>query len=437
MRVRSGRFHRHTSLIAVLAAGCLLAACGDGGSGQGPGEQNAGEDASITFVGADPPEAFAPLIKAFEAENPNIDVTYNNIPFDQFNNVIQQRVGGGDPSIDVLYVDPPAIPSYVERGWLEDLSEYGDSAAQNSIEAAIESSTYEDKMYALPMWTSEQFMYYNKDLLAAAGVEPPSTDPAERWTWEQTLDAARKAQDAGVSWGLLFDQTDRYYQLQALPESAGGGSGATGEDLLVPDVTNEGWMRAMQWYSDLFAEGYAPRGVETAQMVELFGAGDAAFFVGGPWSLTPIMEAGVDYGIAPHPYFDGGEPATPTDSWSLGVSTASDDKDAAKQFVEFASQTREGNEAAIDVIFIPPTNNEAFEVYTEKLNALDPPATEGAGELMLHELDNSAVHRPPTVGYTQMEDVMGRAFADIRNGEDVAKTLENAERQLESAWSRL
>src|SRR5690625_4575609 len=65
----------------------------------------------ITFIGADPAEAFAPLIAAFEDENPDITVNYQNVPFDQYNNVVQQRVGSKDASIDVLLVDAGAVAS--------------------------------------------------------------------------------------------------------------------------------------------------------------------------------------------------------------------------------------------------------------------------------------------------------------------------------------
>ncbi len=429
---------RAVKVLALSAAAAIvLASCSDDGSDAAPASSD--DPVTITFVGADPATAFQPVIDAFEAENENITVEYQNVPFDQFNNVVQQRVGAQDPSIDVMYVDPSAIAGHVQRGWLEDLSEFQAEAEENSLEAAVGASSYEDKLYALPMWTSSQYLYYNTALLEAAGVEPPSGDPAERWTWEQVLDAAGKAQAAGAEWGLLFDQTDRYYQLQALPESAGGGSGAAGDDLLTPDVTNEGWVKAMTWYGDLFEQGYAPRGVTTDQMNVLFSSGEAAFFVGGPWSVAGFAEAETpfDFGIAPHPYFEGGTPAMPTDSWSLGVSTASDAKEAAKEFVRFASLDPEGNAATIEEILIPPTNQGAFEAYIERLDATKPPATTGMGALTLAELENATIHRPSTVGYTQLEEIMGRAFADIRNGEDVESTLEGAQQELESAWARL
>ncbi|MDC4232244.1 extracellular solute-binding protein [Actinomyces sp. B33] len=434
----------NTKRWAMAALGGLgamsLVACSTGGSASN--SESGGSDGattSITFVGADPESAFAPLIEAFEAKHPDIDVAYENIPFDQYNNVIQQRVGAGDASIDVLLVDAGAAGSMASKGWLTDLSELAPEVEKTSVGDGVAANSWDDKMWALPMWTSAQYLYYNKALLQAAGVEAPPMQSDQRWTWEQTVEAAKKAQAAGAEWGLLFDQTDRYYQLQPLAESAGGGSGATGDDLLTADITNEGWIKAMTWYGSLFEEGVAPRGIATDQMAVLFASGKSAFFVGGAWSTTPISQADpmIDWGVAPNPMFEGGTPAMSTGSWAIGVSSSTDSSEAAVEFAKFASLDLEGNSAATAAILIPPTNEAAFDTYVTRLDESVTPNSEGMGALMLSELESAAVNRPNTIGFTQMQDVLGRAFADIRNGEPVDTTLSEAQAELQGLWDRL
>jgi hypothetical protein len=65
---------------------------------------------------------------------------------------------------------------------------------------------------------------------------------SERITWEQVVDCAQKINDEGSgTWGMIFDQISRYYQLQALPESLGGGSGVCEGGLSVKGcLTNDG-----------------------------------------------------------------------------------------------------------------------------------------------------------------------------------------------------
>lgn len=429
--------HKHSKVISAGFVGLSvigLAACS---GSSGPEQPASDEPVTITMIGADPIENFEPVIAAFQEKNPNITVEYQNVPFDQYNNVIQQRVGGKDPEVDVYLADAGAIGSLADRGYLLDLSEYADRVADSSLAAAGEANVYQGKTWALPMWTSLQLLYYNKDLLDAAGIDYPGATSDDRLTWEQVTADATAAQEAGATWGLLFDQTDRYYQLQALPESAGGGSGATGDELLTADVTNDGWQKSMSWYGSLFADGLSPRGVDTGQMGQLFNDGDAAYFVSGPWSIGGIRETDINYGIAPHPYFEGGTPAMPTGSWNIAISPASDAVEASKKFIEFVSLDAEGNDLSASKVIIPPTNVESFDGYIERADVLDEPTTDGLGALTLSELETSAVNRPNSPGFTQLQDVLGRAFADIRNGADVATTLEQAQEELQGLWDRL
>lgn len=427
--------HRFTALGLAAVCAVSLAACSSGGAKVAATKSGA---TSITMIGADPATAFAPLIKAFQEKYPDIKVDYQNVPFDQYNNVIQQRVGGKDESVDIYLADAGAIGSLAKKGFLTDLSEYEDQVRASSLPTTVEGNFYDGKMWALPMWTSLQYLYYNADLLDAAGIARPSMDSADRLTWEQVRDEAKAAQGAGAEWGLLFDQTDRYYQLQALTESAGGGSGATGDALMTADVTNDGWTRAMTWYGSLFADGLAPRGIATDQMNVLFAAGKSAFFVGGPWSLSGMLEADpkINFGIAPNPMFEGGTPAMPTGSWNIAISPATDDLEASKKFIEFASLDSEGNALSAQEVIIPPTNTQSFETYIAKMDSQSPPNTDGMGALTLSELKDAAVNRPNSPGFTQMQDVLGRAFSDIRNGQDVETTLKAAQDELQGLWDR-
>ncbi|MDR1214075.1 MAG: extracellular solute-binding protein [Propionibacteriaceae bacterium] len=427
---------RHRIGAGLALAGALtLTGCA---ASDGDPTPPTGGKVEITFVGTDPAEDLAPLLEAFMAEREDIAVNYENIPFDQYDNVIQQRVGGGDAGIDVLLVDAGAAAAYASRGLIVDLTDDLAEAQASSIPAAVEQSWWQDKLWALPFWTSATYLFTNKDLVEAAGLEPP-TAAGERWTWEEVVDAAGRAQAAGAEYGLLFEQVDLYYQMQPLVESAGGGSGAKGADLLTADLANPGWIEALEWYGQLFADGVSPRGVDANQTANLFAAGQAAFFIGGPWAIYTLTEPErpIDYTVAANPYFKGGSPAMATGSWSIAVSSSSDAAEAAHAFVRFASLTTPGNAASVARIIIPPTNQAAFDDFIARIDQADAPHTAGMGELTLSELRQAAVNRPNTVGFTQLTDVVGRASSDIRNGSAVEPTLRRAQAELQSLWDRL
>ena len=293
-------------------------------------------------------------------------------------------------------------------------------------------------MYALSIWNSSQMLFFNKDLLSAAAIDAPSSDPSERWTWEQLEEAGRAAQAAGSEYGFLLEQVEAYYQLQPLVESLGGGSGITGNEMLTADVTNDGWTTAMEWYADSFQSGVSPRGVGGFQTSPMFVDQKLPFFVGGPWDVGNFAtNAKFNWGIAPQPYFEGGDAVTPTGSWSWGINAASKNKAAAKEFLEFAALDAAGSLATTAATTIIPANSDAAAEYLPGLEELGGENSAGVADLITYEIDNTAVARPVSVGYVQFESLINKAFADIRNGSDVSDRLAQAQEQIEDAWSQL
>jgi multiple sugar transport system substrate-binding protein len=391
----------------------------------------------INFLTAEEPETFAAVIEAFEAEHPEFTVEHTSVPFENMNQQIEARIGGQDPGIDVYLVDTPRVPAYVSRGYLLELEDMRPQVEAVTNETSRNVLSQDGKLYALPLWTSTQLMFYNKDLLDAAGIPHPSSEEAERLTVEEVTELARKAKAGGAEWGFVPEQIDRYYQLQAFFESAGAGPGLTGEGNLTPDLTSDKWIQTAEWYRSLFEEGISPRGIAVDQMSSVFTSGDAAFYIGGPWQFRPFTEAGVKFGVAPVPAFEGGTPAVPTDSWGVGISPYAGDPEGARMFAEYITINAEGSGIISRGHPIPPVNQEAYEPYIEEIEQLYPEIGADARKIMTYELANHSVSRPRTVGYVAFEEVMNRAFSDIRNGAEVQPVLEQAQQQLERTLARI
>ena len=397
------------------------------------------QDATVTlsFVGPEQPSAMEPVIAAFEAANPTIKVVYESVPFAQLNDILQTRLGSGDTTPDIYTADQPRIPALVDRGYLLDLTNEVGEIGDRLLPSAVEASTVDGKLYALPVSTSTQVLYYNRSLLSQAGLTEPSVDPAQRLTWEQIAQDAKAAKDSGATWGVMFDQVSRVYQILPLPESLGGGNGVTGDDSLTPAITNEAWVKAMTYYGKLFADEIAPRGIAPEQTPDLFANGDVAYFVGGPWWIPKFAGmAELNYGIAPHPYFEGGTPVTPTGAWSWGVNPNTAHKAEAIKFIQFATLDQQGSLETAKGIAIPPANTGALETYLVQ-ESFNTENIAGAADLIRHELETTAVIRPRTKGFIAFEEIVGQAMEDIRNGADPQATLDTASTELEAAWSRL
>lgn len=449
MRVRPRS--RATIVPLFVVGAMLLSACGSSESSEETASEAPAASAetsessaeveesapvTLTYVGsAYTPEALQPVFDAFEAANPNITIKYEAIPFDELNTVLQTRLPAPDGGIDVFDADMPRVSAYAARGWLADLTPtFGDLSGQIDS-ASLDASSVDGQLLAMPLNTSSQLLYYNKDLLAAAGVDAPSADPKSPMTWQEVAAAGKAAQESGAQWGLIFDQIDRYYQLEPLPVSIGGGPGGTGPGNLTPDVTNDQWVAAFEWYRSLYEEGIGPRGIPASATPQEFATGNTAFFAGGPWWAPLFVEGGINFGVAPYPYMEGGDVVTPSGAWALGLNPTSPNTEAAMTFLSFMGLDGGGITQYTDAMPIPPANLEGAKTYYDQ-EIFQNPAMSGAREILEYQIPNTSIVRLKTVGYIEFEEIMGTAFADIINGSDVASTLKKASDELATAWSK-
>ena len=209
-----------------------------------------------------------------------------------------------DSSYSIYTVDEPRLPQLAFNKWLTPIPFTAAHLDTLLLPEQVNEVSYNGIVYALPQSTSTQVMYYNKSLLAKAGVSEPALNPAQRWTWNQVAQAALKVVKATGKAGLLFEQANVYYQLEPLPAGLGGGSGVTGPHGLTADVDNAGWLKSMDWYSNLFKTGVTPKSATPFNTSSTFEAGGAAFDIGGLWDYYPFLHTkGLSFGVAPHPYW--------------------------------------------------------------------------------------------------------------------------------------
>ena len=75
---------------------------------------------------------------------------------------------------DVLMLDNPDLQQFAQSGALTPLGNYGISA-KGYLKGVVAASTYKGKLYGLQPITNSIALFYNKDMLAKAGVAPPKT----------------------------------------------------------------------------------------------------------------------------------------------------------------------------------------------------------------------------------------------------------------------
>ena len=178
---------------AALGGASALAACSSsddtaGGSGSGGGGQT---NVRMWTWYSEQQDEFPRLVEEFQAANPSI--TIENRIFgtpDQYLPALAAAVSGGD--VPEIFAPHVRALTYGEAGVSADLrAELGEDFLADFFPSTVNAFSVGDKQYAVG-WMAQTFgVFYNPDLMAAAGVE------GEPETWDDLIAAAQQIKETG------------------------------------------------------------------------------------------------------------------------------------------------------------------------------------------------------------------------------------------------
>lgn len=324
-----------------------------------------------------------------------------------------QAEGSG---FDVLGMDVIWTGEYAENGWVESLEDVREEIEDVTLPGPLESATWGGELWAAPYNTNAGLLYYRTDLVES----PPQT-------WQQLCEVATSVA-AGPDLHGFIGQGARYegFVVNWLEYywSAGGELFNKDQSEVVFDTGIA--TRATRFMADAMDRCYAP-GFNTAreeQARNQFQQGDVVFMRNWPYAYSlidgdersPVRDT---FAIAPLPTFTGEGTISALGGFNLGVSAFSDNKDAAKDFVVWASTNSEVQRTLATEGSVPPTMRSVYDDLTE-----DPVMAE------LREILPDAKPRPPAPSWNQISVQMQRALYPAVNGEaDIATAV----RQVEDA----
>ncbi|MFK0159679.1 extracellular solute-binding protein [Streptomyces sp. NPDC090499] len=338
---------RRTLLALTTAALLPLTACG-GGSGSSGSSSSAG--GTYTFWDPYPQfDASSDWGRQVAACGTAAGVKLKRTAYDTTdlgNKALLAAQQGNAP--DVMLVDNPVVSTLVEAGILNKTSDLGlDTASiQKNI---IGAGTIDGASYGVPIGANTLALYYNKKVLAAAGVDPASVKD-----WASLTAALKKVAAAGKK-GITFSAINTEEgSFQFLPWFWGAGGDLTKLDSAKGVAALALWK---QWVD----AGYAPKDVlqntQTTSWQE-FATGDYAFSENGTWQLGNADKAGFGYGVINIPAQNGGSAPVPTGGEFVTVPVQKDTSryDVSKKIV--ACLTSSTNLLATDttLMYVAPTS---------------------------------------------------------------------------------
>lgn len=351
MRFERSQFRRATA--AAVAAGLVLlaSACGgddEGGGGGGASTALEGKG-PITFATGKDTSGFLPSqVAAWNSQHPDEKVTIRELPesADAQRQQMSQAAQNKQDSFSVLNLDVVWTAEFAANKWVLELPRDQFPSLDKAIPATVKTAEYRGKLYAVPITSDGGLLYYRKDLLEKAGVQPPTT-----WAEMKTACDKVKALPEGKGVDCYAGQFEKYEGLTCnFSEAINGAKGVVvGEDGK-PNVDTPEALAGLEFLVNGFKDGEIPKAAITYKEEEgrrAFQEGKLVFHRN--WPYVYALAGKTDgsskivgkFGVAPLPGKDGPGVST-LGGHNYAISPFAKNKATAAEFMKFmASEERQ------------------------------------------------------------------------------------------------
>jgi multiple sugar transport system substrate-binding protein len=352
-------------LIAVVLA-LVVAACG--GSNDDNKTSSAGKPAAnanalqkgttINFWimpnGPQPKADMEKTVKPFEQQTGvkvNVEVVGWDVQLDRIKNA---AVSGQGP--DVTQAGTTQVPFFAALGGFEDLSgRVADIGGKNAYAPGVWQTTQlqgQSGTYAIPWFTEARAIYYRKDVLKKAGIDP-ATAFKDTNALEQTLQTIKEKAPTiggkpispfGMPGKKAFDLVHH-----VMPFVWDNGGAELSNDASKSTINTAEAEKGVDFVANLVKQGLFDKSMlerDGTQVENQFKGGRLAVWIGGPWVLSTISRsddknwvpaARKNVGVAPMPSGPAGKAFTFVGGSNLMMYKSSKHKNEAWALMKYLS----------------------------------------------------------------------------------------------------
>jgi ABC-type glycerol-3-phosphate transport system substrate-binding protein len=387
---------------AGLAGAALLGIAGCGG-------EESGGLLRLVFSHGEDSEVLRDQIRRFNERNRGaIEVALRLAPADtgQYLEMLRVQFQADKADADVISGDVIWPAQFAANGWILDLSDlFTPDLRGPYLPAAVDSNTYEGRVYGVPWFTDAGLLYYREDLLEKSGFSGPPE------TWEEMREMVEKVRlEAGTRYGFVFQGAE--YEggvvngLEFIWNSGGSVLDPGGVTVAAPEAV-AGLATARRMVTDGVAPGAVPSYKEY-ESYTVFLNGDAVFMRNWPnvyaRAADPAL-SGVEQeriGVAPLPVARPGIPAhSGLGGWNLMINAASEKREAAWAFIRYLSAPEQQKERALRGGYLPARE----DCYADREILSDVPVI-----ALGREAIRNVRSRPVTPLYRDMSLAMAERF---------------------------
>jgi trehalose/maltose transport system substrate-binding protein len=337
--------------MAVAASVFAVAACG-GDSG------NSGTTTLNWFIFNEPSGGVqAAAAKCSAASSGAYKIKFQYLPSqaDAQREQLVRRLGAKDSSLDLLGLDVVWTGEFANAGWIKEVpQEIQPAVTQNVFESMLNTARFEKKLFAVPIWSNTQLLWYRKDRVSQAPK-----------TWDEMLQMAEKI---GPAKGLIQVQGNKYEGLvvwvNAMIASAGTLILAGPDKVALDEPKSELALKTMGQFA---TSNVAPPNIDTSNEDTArlgFESGSSSFMINYPF-VYPSAKANApdvfkQIAAARYPAVDPNLPSKPP-LGGINVAVSSYSKHQAKAFDAIKCLIKPENQLAIAKAGgLPPVRSDVY-----------------------------------------------------------------------------
>ncbi|MET9563827.1 ABC transporter substrate-binding protein [Streptomyces tauricus] len=322
------------SVLAAMAAVPLTGAVGACSGGNGASSASTGRTTRITFWSA--LRGSQEVVDAFNRTHKSVQVDFQQIPsggqggYAKLSNAAR---AGNAP--DVATIEYPQVPGFAIDGVARDITDLvSDSLRRKLLPQALAQTTFEKRVFSVPLDVEPMVMHYRTDLFDRYGLQVART-------WDEFAEQARTVRRKAPDRRLVLFPTDGMTQFAAYAWQAGAQWFDTSRGAWNVSLADAPSRRVAEYWQQLIdRDDVFVNAVESRQSDAQIGNGLVLTRLQGAWDAGAQMNARPgqkgQWRIAPLPQWDTGSPAVGTHGGStFAVTKDSRRPEAAMEFIEW------------------------------------------------------------------------------------------------------
>lgn len=365
---------RKKSLIFILLGfmAILLIACNKG--------ETTGEEATSTEVIGDDKDAtelkfwtfvelhtdlFKDSVERWNKEFPDrkIKLVAETYPYDNMHNNLLLALQSGKGAPDIADIEIARFPNYLQgEPQLEPMNEYVEPVKDKFVESRFDIYAKDGKYYGIPTHVGATVMYYNTEIMEAAGVDIDSIK-----TWDDYVEAGKKVVE-NTDAMMTTVETGGFMSFWSMVSQQGSDFFDENGEVILDNETN---IKTVQFLYDMvhthkIAEMTPGGENHMEEYYKYMNEGGAASVAMPMWYMGRFTDYMQDLkgkiAIRPLPAWEeGGNRSAGMGGTGTVVTNQSEHAELAKEFLAYTKLSEEGNIALWKVLGFDPPRWDVWE----------------------------------------------------------------------------